>query len=390
MPESLIAPDCRHYVGDRPCVHDRLCRGCEHYAPYHHRICVIKLAALGDVIRTLCVLPELRRRYPQSHVTWVSHSGACRMIQDHPLIDRVMEFDPNNALVLQQERFDLVVSLDKEAPPCALAQSLTAARRIGVGLSPHGTPIPLNPEAEHYVCLGLSDELKFHRNRKSYPRLVYEALGWRYDGQRYELPLDQARQLEVRRRLVSVGWQPDQPTLGINVGAGDAFANKMWPALRTAQLIRNLRARDADLQILLLGGSQQRGAIDAIVAADPSRSVMDAGTDHDEKTFAALVDACDVVFSGDTMAMHVAIALRRGLVVFFGPTCEQEIDLFGLGEKLIAEVPCAPCYKQVCDGADACVHEGSIAEAADAVQRVMTRRVGTRPQRAPFTLRRAG
>ena len=80
-------------------------------------------------------------------------------------------------LTPQQERFDLVVSLDKEAPPCALAQSLTAARRIGVGLSPHGTPIPLNPEAEHYVCLGLSDELKFHRNRKSYPRLVYEALG---------------------------------------------------------------------------------------------------------------------------------------------------------------------------------------------------------------------
>ncbi len=120
-PASDLAPDCRHYRGDKPCLHNRLCRGCAEYETYGHRICIIKLGALGDVIRTLCILPELRRRHPHAHVTWVSQDDGCRMLDGHPLIDRLIPFDPLAAMVLRAESFDLVISLDKELQPCALA-----------------------------------------------------------------------------------------------------------------------------------------------------------------------------------------------------------------------------------------------------------------------------
>ncbi|MCC6581596.1 MAG: glycosyltransferase family 9 protein [Phycisphaeraceae bacterium] len=371
---SQVAPfadDCRHYRGDRPCVHNRLCGDCPHYAPYGQRICVIKLGALGDVIRTLCILPELRRRHPNSHITWVTLANGVRLLTGHPQINRLVEFGPLEALALAQERFDVVICLDKEPQPCALAMSLRTSSRLGVGLGAHGKPVPLNRQTWHYFALGLSDELKFRGNDKSYPQLVYEALGWTYRGDGYELPLSPALRAEHQTRLTAMGWSGGKPTVGINVGAGAVFANKMWPAAKTVEVIEHLRRISPSAQVLLLGGPSERETIREILRTTTVNQVFDGGSEHAEPSFVALVDLCDVVFSGDTMAMHVAIARQKPVVVFFGPTCEQEIDLFGKGVKLVSSAPCAPCYKRSCDRGDLCLRDISSEETAKAIDALL-------------------
>ena len=51
--------------------------------------------------------------------------------------------------------------------------------------------------------------------------------------------------------------------------------------------------------------------------------------------------------TGDTVALHIAISLEKKIVSFFGPTPHQEINLFGLGEKLVKEeLDCLNCYDQ--------------------------------------------
>ena len=374
-PGTDIADDCRHYLGDRPCKANRLCRGCESYAPLAHRICIIKLGALGDVIRTLCILPSLHERYGDAHITWVSKANGCRMIAGHPQIDRVLEFDALTAMTLAAERFDVVINLDKEPQPCGLAAALFARTKLGVIAGPSGRPVPANAEAAGYFKLGLSDELKFHCNSKGYPQLVHEALGLPWTGHRYELTPDADDATRVRAELRARGWRDGEITLGVNVGAATTFANKMWPADRIAATLRALRRRGATAQVMLLGGPAERETI-AAVRSELARSgddagVIDAGTEHSEQAFVAVVDACDVVLAGDTMAMHVAIALGKHVVAFFGPTCEQEIDLFGRGEKLIAATPCSPCYKRICDHDDACLAAVSAAQAVDALLRAL-------------------
>jgi heptosyltransferase-2 len=297
------------------------------------------------------------------------------MIAGHPQIDRVMEFDSVNVMQLTAERFDLLINLDKEPQPCAAAMNIHAKKKLGIGLSKEGKPVPMNRQAEHYFALGLSDELKFCHNEKSYQQLVYEAFGWKYDGQRYELPLCDQAVDRVRLSLASRGWQPGQPSVGVFVGAGKAFANKMWPAERIVEVIRVIRERNIEAQVLLLGGPGERKTIDQILRRlhdeGEMHGVIDTGTDHDEPSFVAVVDACDVLFCGDTMAMHAAIALAKGVVAFFGPTCEQEIDFFGRGEALVADVPCGPCYKRVCNENDVCVKHIAAEDAAAAVLRVL-------------------
>jgi heptosyltransferase-2 len=59
----------------------------------------------------------------------------------------------------------------------------------------------------------------------------------------------------------------------------------------------------------------------------------------------------DVVITSDTLGMHLAIAAKKKIVALFGPTCPQEIDLYGRGAKLFKSVSCSPCYKQTCPDA---------------------------------------
>lgn len=371
-PLSDIAPDCRHYVGDRPCRHNRLCRDCPHYDPYAERLCVIKLAALGDVIRTLSILPGLRRRHPRAQITWVSRAGGCRMIDGHPLIDRIVPFEHAALLGLTRESFDAVINLDKEPGPCGLAMALHTDTRLGITMSRWGTPVPAGPEAEDYFKLGLCDDLKFNANTKCYARLVCEAIGLGYRGERYELPRRPELTRRVHAALAADGWCPDEPTVGINVGAATTFVNKMWRPGRIIDAIVGLRLERPGAQVLLLGGPRERPLLDAVFTGLPGHGpspVFEAGTDHDEPSFAAVVDACDVLFTGDTMAMHVAIALGKWVAVFFGPTCAQEIELYGRGEKLVAPVGCAPCYKRVCDHADQCLDAVPVQAAVSAMVR---------------------
>ena len=65
----VLHTDCRHYQGSMPCVfhkrEGRLCDGCVDYDPIRSRILIVKLAAIGDVLRTdwLDRLTETEQQY---------------------------------------------------------------------------------------------------------------------------------------------------------------------------------------------------------------------------------------------------------------------------------------------------------------------------------------
>jgi len=338
--------NCRHYRGDRPCAAgiQGICpTGCDRYDPMGHRVLIIKLGALGDVIRTTAILPGLKEQWPQSHITWITQPSGVRMLQNHPQIDRLLPFDANTVCHIEYERFDVCISLDKEPAPTALAMRIDAPDKRGIGLSTHGTPFPLNSECGPYFALGLDDKLKFNENEKSYPRLVYEALGLSYRDQRYRLYPGNTQRAYAADLWRKLGVTDDDVVIGLNTGAGRVFANKNWPPERFTELSRTLTER-YPWRIALLGGPDERGINEQIAEACPG--VLNTGCNHGELEFAALVERCQTIVTGDTMAMHVAIARDVPCIVLFGPTCEQEIELYGRGEKLLTGLGCSPCYRR--------------------------------------------
>ena len=55
-------------------------------------ILIIRLSALGDVIRTLPLLPPLRARFPAARLGWLCEPGQRPVVEVQPLVDEVLEF----------------------------------------------------------------------------------------------------------------------------------------------------------------------------------------------------------------------------------------------------------------------------------------------------------
>lgn len=331
------------------------------------RTLIIKLGALGDVVRTACLLPGLAALTDAPHVTWLTSAAARPLVERMPGVDRVLTFEPLTLTHLAVERFDTIMSLDKEPPPCSVAMSVRADRRLGMGLSRYGTVFPLNEECDAYFTLGLVDELKFHANTKTYPELIYEAMGMDYAGQDYHLEPTPVDRQAAAGLLGATGADAEGTVwVGINPGAGHVFANKAWREEGYTELIRELGRRRPDVRFLLLGGRDEAGLIERIGQATAGAPVFRPGCDLPLGTFMALIERCAVVVSGDTLAMHLALATGRRSVAIFGPTCPQEIDMFGRGERIVSPIDCAPCYRRECVKSPTCqdlIPTGQVLEA---------------------------
>ncbi|MEW6252646.1 MAG: glycosyltransferase family 9 protein [Planctomycetota bacterium] len=380
-----LRPDCRHYRGDRPCRAGvpRACPAtCAEYEAVGPRILLIKLGALGDVVRTAALLPGLKAAWPDCQVTWVTRRAGVRILANHPLIERLLPFDAETLCHLEHEQFELCLSLDKEPGPAALAMRVRASERRGIGLSRFGKPAPLNAACEPYFELGLDDELKFRRNRKSYPELIYGAVGLPYAGQGYQLYPGPAERARARALWERLGVGDDEPVVGLNTGAGAAFANKSWRPARFAALGRQLAARG--VRAALLGGPAERARNIRLAAQCPE--LLDAGCNHSELEFAALVQRCAALVTGDTLALHVAIGVGTPCIALFGPTCPQEIDFFGRGEHVVTSLPCAPCYRRECERAPNCMDDIGVERVLGALERTG----GSRLLRTPDAARAPG
>lgn len=328
--------------------------------PGTDRILIIKLGAMGDVLRTKAILPELRRRYPESPISWLTEASSLPIVDD-PLVDEALPWEEQSLLYLLRRRYDTVYCLDKDPHAVALSRRVQARRRLGFAPTDHNTATVWNREAAYALRLGLSDELKFHMNEKSAQQIVTEACALPWNGERYHLRLSSSVRGKVRARWAALrGPLADGVRLiGLNTGCGPAFATKAWTREHMASFVRLVARRD-DLAILLLGGPRERELHDFLLAEAgdlAGRKVFDSGTDNPLDTFFGWVSLCDGVATSDSLAMHVAIALQVPVAVWFGATCHQEVDFHGLGEKLVSDFTCSPCYLKECPKPVFCMSE---------------------------------
>jgi heptosyltransferase-2 len=359
--------DCRHFVGDRPCVFRRECPGCPEYSPQGRRVLVLKIGALGDVLRTTPILRPLTSAGPV-HVTWVTGPASAPLLRDHPRIDRLLVPGFETSERLAAESFDLVLSIDKDPYPTALATRVRAGEKRGFGRDAAGALVPLHPSARYAYDLGLSDELKFHGNRKTYQEITAELCGLAWAGDEYDVPAAAGARRAGEEALRAAGTPAEGgPVVGLNTGAGGVFANKAWTEEGYAELARRLAAEGC--RAVLLGGAEE-AARTARIAAMAAGAATDAGR-HSLRDFAGVVAACDLVVTGDTLGMHLAIAARVPVVVLFGSTCPQEIELYGRGEKVVTDIDCHPCYRRTCDIHPSCQERIAADTVHAAVQRVL-------------------
>jgi heptosyltransferase-2 len=244
------------------------------------------------------------------------------------------------------EKFDILISLDKEKGSTALAEQISGAQKYGFGMNEHGNLTVLNPASEYSYRLGVDNDLKFYKNQKTYQEIIYEMAELDYQDDPYRLFLTESDSETARRFFKKHRISKKRPAIGLNTGSGTRFETKQWPPRHFSRLIGLLGSKlEADL--FLLGGPKEK-ALNRSLEQKARCEVFNTGNENSLLEFAGFISLMDVVVSSDSLAMHLAVALGKKVVALFGSTCPQEITLYGRGIKIFAGVPCAPCYKSTC------------------------------------------
>lgn len=275
----------------------------------------------------------------------------------------MIAIDSTTPLLLQTVEFDEMICLDKSLTGGALASQAKAKIKHGFGVGSDGSIIPFNSHANELFEMGLDDEIKFLKNQKTMDQLLVELVGLKYEEpRRYELHLSDEEWVQVGIRRA--GFSKQGPILGINVGCSPTYPYKKLSVPHLERLLERLfQVLPSDVAVVLLGGIEDTDRVRMLKAKFPW--AIETATTLGLRDGAQSVAACDVVFTGDSLGLHLSVALGKRVVVWFGPSCAQEIELFGLGEKVVSTLSCSPCWKRECHKVNRCNDLISLTEITD-------------------------
>lgn len=324
--------DCRYYRGYIPCKHHKKegihCIDCRYYEILKERILIIKLGATGDVIRTTPLLRKLKKEHPYAEITWLTYSPE---VVPKDWVDNIIDFSIQNIIWLQQQAFDWLINLDKDKEAVALADQISAARKSGFQMNNFGKCIPIATEPERQKWLtGLWDDLN-QSNTLNYMQEIFAICNYAFSGEEYILPMEESIVQKVSNAKTVVG---------LNTGCGARWTTRLWPEAYWIELANMLLANNYD--VILLGGPQEDAKNKSIADASQAKylGTMLFGD------FFKLIDKCDVIVTQVTMAMHIAIALKKYLVLMNNIFNRNEFYLYNNGIIIEPQLNCLGCFKQ--------------------------------------------
>jgi len=326
------------------------------------KILIIKLGAMGDVLRTTAILEGLKEKH-KAEVWWITKKESYEILKNNKIIDNVLVYDGKLINKLKDEKFDLVINLDEDYEACKLASEVNSRKIVGAYLK-NGKQT-YTDDSRQWFDMGLiskygkeeADRLK-KLNKKTYQKHLCEILGIKPGNVILNLGKEDLKFAENFAK--KNGIDKSDILIGINTGAGKRWRQKSLSIEKTAKIVDAI-ADELDAKIILFGGKEEKERNEKIKKITKAR-IIDAGCDNSLLEFASLVNLCSIIVTSDSLALHIATALDKKVAVFFGPTGASEIELYGLGKKIVAKMDCLCCYKKECNKKPNCMDKIDVQE----------------------------
>jgi ADP-heptose:LPS heptosyltransferase len=327
--------------------------------PPPHRLLVVKLASLGDLLTITPALRALRTSFPTAHIGVLTTPGSAPVLRGLDSFDEVIIFDkfafdrPANAMHglpralalardLRAGRWDTLVLLHHLTTAFGIAKyaglSLFsgASRRVGLD----------NGRGGWFLTQSSVDRGFGWRHETEYWLDVVRVLGARHPGKpRLELciaPDDDAwaaaRWGEMDLRDGAVLLAP---------GSGAFSRARRWSPARFAAVGAALFEALGLTPIVLSGLDADEQILARKVAAEIGPAARVAPPAPGPQALGALLRRCRVVIANDGGVVHVATTVRTPIVAIFGPTNDRAWGPYPPGDprhQVVREaLACAPC-----------------------------------------------
>jgi len=356
-----VRRDCRFFKGYIPCApHKRdgsECPDCSHYQAIGKRILIIKLGALGDVIRTTPLLHRFRTKYPDCHITWLTLSPE---ILPSYKIDQVLSLNAVSLFVLENSMFDIAINLDKDPEACILMAKIAAVQKFGFTWSDHAVA-PCTTAAEHKLMTGFFDRLS-KLNTKSYLDEIFEICHESFSYEPYEIALNEGKSTDWSKALQTLA--KGKAIVALNTGCGPRWNTRLWSEAHWIGLASHLH--QLGYFPMFVGG--------ALEDEKNSRMASQSSTHYpghfDLETFISLVSVCDIVVTQVTMMMHIATALQKKMVLMNTIFNRHEFELYGRGIIVEPTEPCHCFYGNSCQMGTPCMDKIAPLQVVEAIEKL--------------------
>ena len=329
----------------------------------YKNVLIIRLSAIGDVLRTLPAVNAWRKCYPETRFTWLVEPAAASVLEGHVALDRILIFERGlfsgflrspkrllsalNSLFtlrgkLRSGKFDLVVDFHGIFKSGLFAWLSGVSERVGFAR-------PDAKEGSHrfYTChfKPVNSEL----NRVERALGLVEFIGVQVEGPvSYQLPITvvnyerAAESLAGLEKLEGAG-----PIIALHPGSSSKTAYKRWHQNGYVGLI-NALVEKIGARVILTWGPGERETVE-LIAGNLRVPVVVAKKTSSLLDLAAIFAACDLYVGGDTGPMHLAVAVDTPVVAIFGPTHPQINAPYGVPYRLVRHpLHCSPCRKRSC------------------------------------------
>lgn len=287
------------------------------------RIVLILPCCIGDVVLATATLKALRRGYPDAHITWAVGSWSRGAVENHDMLDAILDTGPSALPVksasgflrfvrqLRAGHFDLAVSLVR-SPLMSLAVLLSDIPRTagldsggrGFGYQIRAKIDPDQPRHEAEIYLDVARAMRLDTTD------CY-----------VNVPISAENRDSVHAFLTARGI--DTPFLVMNPAGGRnpgmVMDSKRWPFENFAQLADRLSTKIGANQAVLVAGPGD----ETLVSAVQSRLRMPSTAFVGELSFgqiAALANMGRIYIGNDTGLTHLAAAAGAKTVMILGPS----------------------------------------------------------------------
>jgi heptosyltransferase I len=292
------------------------------------KILIVKTSAIGDVIHTLPVVDDLKRRYPTAQIDWVVEHGCFDFLLAHPGLTRVLLADMKRwrkcpfeiatlreiAAFLRELRevdYDLLFDFQGNVKSALITLSARAKKKVGFGWK--SLPEKLN----YFATNERHNILRHIPIRSKYLGLVraFFSDADTHDVLTSPFQLQEAEQM-LLERLISHPLMSQGPRLMISFGAH--WRNKRLADDVLVNFLKVVHARYGARFFFPFGNKDEEVLAKTLKNLFPEHSLVIGKLSL--QVWRALMVHMDGVVAMDSAALHLCGTTMTPSFSFFGPT----------------------------------------------------------------------
>lgn len=347
------------------------------------KILVLRLSAVGDVIRTLPAVKALKVYHPNSFITWIVEEPSKALLESQPEIDEVILFPRRRwsegirsvrkigrtfgemgrfFKTLRRREFDVVLDFHGILKSGLLSFFSGASKRVGFDRksTKEGNFLFSNVK----VTLSKKKISRYLRNFE-----LLKGIGLEIKDFKPELHIPEEDQRYVDSYFKNLSVSSNRPWIAIHPGTSPKTPYKRWMPQYYGQLADRL-IRELKATVIFTWGPGELKWVESIQNMMKEFSLLAPRTETLTQ-LGEVLRRCDLYIGGDTGPLHIASLLGIPVVAIYGPTDPIVNEPFGRYIMVRKDVGCNPCRNRTCQDLS-CLKAISVEDVFKATQKIFS------------------